>query len=53
MQLSPLESRIQSLSNANQAWDARVDANTTTMQEASALEKLAGLTARLEVIFGK
>jgi hypothetical protein len=48
--LTPLESRILSLANANEAWNARMGTMSTTAREAQALENLAGLTARLEVM---
>ena len=47
-ELSPLESRIQSLANAQEAFDARKKSASTTLEEVNALDSLAGLTARLE-----
>lgn len=49
LDLSPLESRIQSLANAQEAFDARKSNPAATAEEVAALESLAGLTARLEV----
>lgn len=47
-ELSPLESRIQSLANAQEAFDARKASIVTTQEEMNALDNLAGLTSRLE-----